>query len=97
MAEHPPPELESPAGAPVEQKAVERRWRLMATAAIGSLAIVGGLIGFVAIPAGQRENAGLSLWTAICRAAGLEAGSPAQPQPAASARSLPVSRSTRIR
>ncbi len=63
----------------------------MAASAIGALAVVGGLIGFVVIPAGQRENAGLSLWTAICRAAGLEAGSPAQPQPVVSARSLPVS------
>lgn len=63
----------------------------MAGSAIGLLAFVGALIGFVVIPAGQRENAGLPLWDAVCRAIGLQPGSPAQPQPAASTRSLPVS------
>jgi cytochrome c553 len=82
---------ESPAGAPAEQQAVDRRWRVMAASAIGIFAFIGALIGFVVIPAGQRENAGLSLWDAVCRAVGLEAGSPAQPQPVQATRSLPVS------
>lgn len=51
----------------------------------------GGLLGFLLIPAGQRENAGLSLYEAICRAAGLTPGSPAQAQPVSAAVSLPVS------
>ena len=90
MAE-PPHVSESPAGAPAEQQAVDRRWRVMAASAIGIFAFLGALIGFVVIPAGQRENAGLSLWDAVCRAVGLEAGSPAQPQPVQATRSLPVS------
>ena len=90
MAE-PPHVNESPAGAPAEQQAVDRRWRVMAASAIGIFAFIGALIGFVVIPAGQRENAGLSLWDAVCRAVGLEAGSPAQPQPVQATRSLPVS------
>jgi cytochrome c553 len=91
MAEHPPSEQESPAGAPAEQKAVDRRWRLMAASAITVLAAIGALIGFVIIPGGQRENAHLSMESAMRRAAGLAAGSPAQPQPVVSTRALPVS------
>ena len=92
MDEHPPSPHESPAGAPAEQEAVNRRWRLMAASAIVVLAVVGGVIGFVIIPGGQREHAHLSMESAMRRAAGLEPGSPAHPQPAASTRSLPVSR-----
>ena len=91
MAGNLPSDHESPAGAPAEQKAVDRRWRLMATSAIVVLAAVAALIGFLVIPAGQRENAQLSLWDAICRAAGLSAGSPAQVQPLSAGQALPVS------
>jgi cytochrome c553 len=91
MGAHLPSDHESPAGAPVEQRAVDRRWRLMAASAIAVLAAVGALIGFVIIPGGQRENAHLSMASAMRRAAGLEAGSPAQPQPVVSTQSSPVS------
>ena len=92
MVDHPPPaNQESPAGAPVEQSAVDRRWRSMAGVAVGVLAATGALLGFVIIPAGQRENAGLSLYEALCRAAGLTPGSPAQSQPVSRAVSIPVS------
>jgi cytochrome c553 len=78
MADEPTaPDQQSPAGAPVEQAAV--------------LVVVGAILGFVLVPAGQRENAHLSMDSAMRRAAGLEAGSPAQPQPAAAAGALPVS------
>ena len=82
---------QSPAGAPAEQAAVDRRWRLMAGAAVGTFVVIGAVIGFVLIPAGQRENAHLSMDSAMRRAAGFEAGSPAQPQPAAASGALPVS------
>lgn len=52
---------------------------------------MGALIGFVIIPGGQKENAHLSMSEAMGRAAGLRAGSPAQPQPISSSASLPVS------
>lgn len=82
---------QSPAGAPAEQAAVDRRWRMMASVAVGVLVTVGAVIGFVIIPGGQRENAHLSMESAMRRAAGFEAGSPAQPQPQPATDSLPVS------
>ena len=92
MADEPTaPDQQSPAGAPAEQAAVDRRWRLMASAAVGIFVVVGVVIGFVLIPAGQRENAHLSMGSAMRRAAGLEAGSPAQAQPAAATSAFPVS------
>ena len=92
MADEPTaPDQQSPAGAPAEQAAVDRRWRLMASAAVGIFVVVGAVIGFVLIPAGQRENAHLSMDSAMRRAAGLEAGSPAQAQPAAATSAFPVS------
>lgn len=91
MADDPIANDQSPAGAPAEQAAVDRRWRLMASAAVGVFVVVGAVIGFVLIPAGQRENAHLSMDSAMRRAAGFEAGSPAQPQPAAATNAFPVS------
>jgi cytochrome c553 len=81
----------SPVGAPAEQRALDRRWRLWAAAIVVLALSVAGLLGLVIIPAGQRENAGLSMGHAMRRAAGLEAGSPAVPQPLGRATSLPVS------
>lgn len=83
---------QSPAGAPVEQAAVDRRWRLYASAAIAAAVTVAGVLGLLIIPAGQRANAGLSFYEAVCRAVGLTPGSPAQAQPVSSAASIPVSR-----
>ena len=85
------PDQQSPAGAPAEQAAVDRRCRLMASVAVAVFVTIGAVIGFVLIPAGQRENAHLSMESAMRRAAGFEAGSPAQPQPAAARDALPVS------
>ena len=47
---------ESPAGAPAEQTALDRPWRVRAAAVVGTAVLVGGLLGFVIIPAGQKEN-----------------------------------------
>jgi len=93
MSDRPPSDREdrSPAGAPAEQDAVDRRWRLWASLAVAGFVVVGAGIGFVVIPAGQRENAHLSMDSAMRRAAGLEPGSPAVAQPRSQAVSLPVS------
>ena len=93
MSDQPPSDREdlAPAGAPAEQEAVNRRWRLWASLAVAGFVVVGAGIGFVVIPAGQRENAHLSMDSAMRRAAGLEAGSPAVAQPLSQATSLPVS------
>jgi cytochrome c553 len=49
------------------------------------------LLGLVIIPAAQRQNAHLDMASAMRRAAGLEAGSPAVAQPLSTATSVPVS------
>lgn len=89
-----PPEQsidQAPAGAPAEQAAVDRKWRLYASAAVGMAVLVAGLLGLILIPAAQRENAGLSFYEAVCRAIGLTPGSPAEAQTVSQAVSLPVS------
>jgi cytochrome c553 len=83
--------IQTPAGAPAEQAALDRRWRLYAGSAVGVAVVVAAVLGLVVIPAGQKENAGLSMGHAMRRAAGLEAGSPAVAQPRSAAASLPVS------
>ena len=82
---------QSPAGAPAEQSAVDRRWRLYAGGAVGVGLVSAIVLGLIIIPAGQKENAHLSMAHAMRRAAGLEAGSPAVVQPTSLATSLPVS------
>jgi len=52
---------------------------------------VGGLLGFVLIPAAQRSGAHLTMGHAMERAAGLAPGSPAVPQPINTASPIPVS------
>jgi cytochrome c553 len=81
----------SPAGAPAEQRAVDRRWRLWATGIVLVAIVVAGLLGLVIIPAGQRDTSHLSMTHAMRRAAGLEPGSPAVAQPLNRGSSLPVS------
>jgi cytochrome c553 len=88
---HPAADGETPAGSPAEQRAIDRPWRNWASLIVAAAVVLGALIGFVIIPAGQRENAGLSLYEAVCRSLGLTAGSPAQRQPESTAVSIPVS------
>src|SRR5436305_7496339 len=91
MAKAPSKRDRRSAGTAVEQSALDRPWRIRAAVVVGSAVLVGSLIGFVIIPAGQKENAHLSMGHAMARAAGLEAGSPAVPQPINTATSVPVS------
>lgn len=74
-----------------DQKALDRPWRIRAGIVVASAVVIGGLLGFVIIPAGQKENAHLTMGHAMARAAGLEAGSPAVPQPINTASPIPVS------
>lgn len=71
--------------------AADRSWR-RAIALI--LVVILGFaidVGFVLIPQAQRKGAGIDLWTAICRAVGVNPGTPARPQPINTARAFPVS------
>lgn len=81
----------SPAGTPAEQRALDRPWRIWASFVVVAALFIGALIGIVIIPAGQRENAHLDMGSAMRRAAGLDAGSPAVRQPLSTANSVPVS------
>ena len=82
---------QSPAGAPAEQAAVDRAWRRSASAVVAAAVITGALLGFLVIPIAQKSGAHLTMGHAMERAAGLEAGSPAVPQPLSTATSIPVS------
>ena len=87
----PPTIDQSPAGAPAEQAAVDRRWRLYASVAVGAALLLAILFGLIIVPGGQRQHANLSFYEAVCRAIGLTPGSPAETQPVSQAVSLPVS------
>ena len=82
---------QTPAGAPAEPAALDRPWRTRFGLIVGTAVATGVLIGFVLIPAGQKSGAHLSMGHAMERAAGLESGSPAVPQPLATSTSIPVS------
>ena len=45
---------QSPAGAPAEQAAVDRRWRFYASVAVGVALVMAIVIGLVVIPGVQR-------------------------------------------
>jgi cytochrome c553 len=87
----PPTIDQSPAGAPAEQAAVDRSWRLYASVAVGAALLLAILFGLIIVPGGQRQHANLSFYEAVCRAIGLTPGSPAETQPVSQAVSLPVS------
>ena len=82
---------QSPAGAPPSQATIDRPWRIWASVVVVVALLIAGLLGLVIIPAGQKENAHLSMNQAMRRAAGLDAGSPAVPQPLARTAAIPVS------
>ena len=85
------PPTERHAGDPIDPATLDRPWRLWASLGIGTALIVGALLAFLVLPAFQRENAGLDLWTAVCRSLGITEGSPAYRQPVSTAAAMPVS------
>ena len=86
------PATEGVPDAPIDPRTLDRPWRLWASVAVVTALVVGALFAFLVLPQYQRENAGLDLWTAMCRSLGLVEGSPAYPQTVSTARALPVSR-----
>ena len=71
-----------------------RRAAVMALTAVGGLLTFSVGVAFIALPLAQAPNAGLSPWTAICRAVGILPGTPAQRQPPSAGKAAPVSRVT---
>lgn len=68
----------------------DRGWVRWAWVAVGSALVVSALIAFVLLPAVQGATVG-TLWTAICRAVGIQPGTPAVPVTASSTPAQPVS------
>ena len=85
------PAKHKPAGTPPSRETTDRPWRIWASVVVIVVLGIAGLLAFVVVPAGQKENAGLSMGHAMRRAAGLEAGSPAVVQPVSTAQAIPVS------
>lgn len=75
----------------IDPKTLDRSWRRWAGLGIGGALVVGALLAFLVLPAFQRENAGLDLWTAFCRSLGIVEGSPAYRQPTNDSKAAPVS------
>jgi len=57
----------------------DRSWRIVVTLIVGAILLFAIGVGFLLLPEAQRKGAGIDLWTAICRAAGINPGTPAQP------------------
>ena len=70
----------------------DRRWRLATFATLVTVLGASFLAGFVILPIFQGRQIGLEPWDAICRAIGINPGTPAMRQPVSTARAQPVSR-----
>jgi cytochrome c553 len=74
-----------------EPQSTDWSWPTWASFIVISLAAIAASLGFVVLPVVQGQSAGLSAYVAICRALGLQAGSPAARQPSSETRAAPVS------
>ncbi len=72
------------------QAAARPFWVWPATLVVLSV-VIASLLGFVVLPVVQGQSAGLSVFAAICRSLGLQAGSPAAQQPSSETLAQPVS------
>ena len=69
------------AAEPLDQAALDRRWRRWAFTVVVGAILTGAILGFLVLSQFQHRNAGVTWWVAICRAAGVSPGSPAYRQP----------------
>ncbi|MEP6967377.1 MAG: c-type cytochrome [Pseudomonadota bacterium] len=72
----------------------DRAWATAAWGALVAVLLVGGLLGFVIVPAIQAKSLGIDPWTAICRAAGLRPAALVYVSGAKTHGALPVSEVT---
>jgi cytochrome c553 len=75
----------------VESEADDRPWRVRSSVLVIAIVAAAALLGFVVLPVVQGRSAGVDAFSAICRALGLQAGSPAVRQPISATRAEPVS------
>src|SRR6516162_3401847 len=76
---------------PFDPRVLDRRWRMWSTIAVLAVVLSGIFLGVLIIPVVQGHGVGLDAFTAICRALGIQAGSPARLQPTTQAPPTPVS------
>lgn len=77
--------------APETPKA-DSRWMTAAGGLVATFVVVFSLVGFVILPIAQGAQIGLDPWEAICRAVGIQPGTPAMRQPPSTGQPNPVSR-----
>ena len=75
---------------PADSDALDRPWRIWASVIIVSVLAFSVLFGFIVIPVVQGRSVGIDPFTAICRAIGIAAGSPAVRQPTSDAKAQPT-------
>jgi cytochrome c553 len=76
----------------LEQAAAQDRvFRRGAALAVGAVLLVAIVLGFVALPVVQGHAIGLGAWASICRALGVQPGTPLARQPSSEAAATPVS------
>jgi cytochrome c553 len=67
------------------------RWGRRVAAGVAGVLLFSLVFGLIILPVAQAPHANISAWTAICRAVGIQPGTPAQPQPPVSVTAAPVS------
>lgn len=68
----------------------DRQWRRWSLVAVSTALLIGAVLGLVLVPVVQSSGAGIDPFTAICRALGVTAGSPARPTPSSTMAAQPV-------
>jgi cytochrome c553 len=75
-----------------ERARADRRWGIASSLLVAFFLVFSCFVAFIALPVIQAPAAGIDAWTAICRAIGVQPGTPARPQPPVTAQAEPVSR-----
>jgi cytochrome c553 len=83
--------VELPDVTPEHAASEDRAFRRGVTLAVGAVLLVGIVLGFVVLPIVQGSSVGLGAWAAICRAVGVQPGTPIAQQPISTAVAHPVS------
>ncbi len=71
--------------------AQDRMFRRGAAMAIGAVLLVAIVLGFLILPVAQGRAIGLGAWASICRALGVQPGTPLARQPSSESAATPVS------
>lgn len=83
--------MKEPDSRSTQERKTDRRWALMGAGGVGGFLVFSMVVAFIVLPIAQAPAAGIDAWTAICRAVGLQPGTPAGRQPVSTAKAQPVS------